>query len=80
MGDEDILRHIGRLADEERELETTHVSEGLSDDDRDRLRTVQVSLDQCWDLLRQREARRNAGQDPDGAQMRSERVVEGYQQ
>lgn len=80
MGDEDILRQIGRLADEERELEATHVGEGLSDDDRDRLRTVQVSLDQCWDLLRQREARRNAGQNPDGAQVRSEGVVEGYQQ
>jgi hypothetical protein len=39
-----------------------------------------VALDQCWDLLRQRRARRDAGQDPDAATVRSERVVEGYQQ
>jgi hypothetical protein len=44
------------------------------------LRATEVALDQCWDLLRQRRARRDAGQDPDTAQVRSERVVEGYQQ
>ena len=80
MSDEDILRRIDRLADEERRLEGAHVGEGLSPDERERLREIQVSLDQCWDLLRQREARRHAGQDPDQAQVRPEGVVEGYQQ
>ena len=45
-----------------------------------RLRATEVALDQCWDLLRQRRARRYAGQDPDGAQVRPKDVVEGYQQ
>ena len=45
-----------------------------------RLRAIEVSLDQCWDLLRQRRARRATGQDPDDAQVRPEGVVEGYQQ
>ena len=45
-----------------------------------RLRAIEVSLDQCWDLLRQRRARRSTGQDPDDAQVRPEGVVEGYQQ
>jgi hypothetical protein len=80
MSDEDILKRIGRLAEEERELEGSHVGEGLSDDDRHRLRSIEVALDQCWDLLRQREARRSAGQDPDSARARSEGVVEGYEQ
>jgi len=80
MGDEDILARIGRLADEERDLEESHVGEGLSDAERDRLRAIEVALDQCWDLLRQRQARRDAGLDPDDVHVRSEGVVEGYQQ
>ena len=80
MDDGEILRQIGRLADEERELEGSHVGDGLSDAELGRLRSIQVSLDQCWDLLRQREARRDAGQDPDSVRVRSEGVVEGYQQ
>ena len=42
--------------------------------------TSRVALDQCWDLLRQRRARRNVGQDPDAAEVRPENVVEGYRQ
>ena len=53
---------------------------GLSDADRERLSGIEVQLDQCWDLLRQRRARRNAGQDPDEAQVRAADVVEHYQQ
>src|SRR3712207_8929155 len=45
-----------------------------------RLHEVEVQLDQCWDLLRQRRARRNAGQDPDIAAVRPEGTVEGYLQ
>jgi hypothetical protein len=53
---------------------------GLSKKELDRLHAMEVALDQCWDLLRQRRARRNAGQDPDTATVRTERVVEGYPQ
>jgi hypothetical protein len=80
MDDQDILQRIHRLADEERGLEEAHVGEGLSGEERDRLQALQVSLDQCWDLLRQRAARRNAGLDPDAAAVRPASVVEGYQQ
>jgi hypothetical protein len=44
------------------------------------MREIEVQLDQCWDLLRQRRARRDAGQDPDAAEVRPEGVVEHYQQ
>ena len=54
--------------------------EGLSDEERDRLGEVEVALDQCWDLLRQRRDRRNAGLDPDEAAVRAEGTVEGYRQ
>ena len=48
------------------------------DEEHARLRSVEVELDQCWDLLRQRRAKREFGQDPDDAEVRSERTVEGY--
>ena len=51
-----------------------------SDDERGRLREVEEALDQCWDLLRQRRAARDAGQDPEGAQSRPTSEVEGYLQ
>jgi hypothetical protein len=80
MDDADIVRRIRELSDEEHALEAAHAGKGLSKQELDRLRATEVALDQCWDLLRQRRARRNAGQDPDTATVRSERVVEGYQQ
>jgi hypothetical protein len=80
MDDADIVRRIRDLSDEEHALETAHAGKGLAKDELERLRATEVALDQCWDLLRQRRARRNAGQDPDDASVRSERVVEGYQQ
>jgi hypothetical protein len=52
----------------------------LSKDDRERLKKIEVELDQCWDLLRQRRARRAAGLDPDGATLRNEETVEKYLQ
>jgi hypothetical protein len=79
MDDSEIVRHIGELTDEEHRLEAG-AHEGLSDDDRSRLQTIERSLDQCWDLLRQRRARRAAHLDPDDVTLRSESVVEGYQQ
>jgi hypothetical protein len=80
MDDVEIVHRIGQLADEERNLEQAHTGKGLSDEELSRLRSVEVALDQCWDLLRQRRARRAAGQDPEDAEVRSEAVVEGYKQ
>ncbi|HJS27923.1 MAG TPA: DUF2630 family protein, partial [Actinomycetota bacterium] len=47
--------------------------------DRERLRELEVTLDQCWDLLHQRRALRNAGLDPNDAKVRDEGTVEGYE-
>lgn len=80
MDDQEIVRRINELAAEEHQLERSHAGEGLSDEELTRLRGLEVALDQCWDLLRQRRARRSAGQDPDAAAVRPEPVVEGYQQ
>src|SRR5207237_9482170 len=80
MEDEDLLERINRLAAEEHRLHEAHVGGGLSDEERARLREVEVGLDLCWDLLRQRRALRNAGLDPSDAATRSEGTVEGYQQ
>ncbi len=80
MDDAEIVARISALADEEHQLERSHASEGISEEDVARLRGIEVALDQCWDLLRQRRARRQAGQDPDAVGVRPESVVEGYQQ
>ena len=80
MDDLDIVHRISALADEEHALEGSHAGEALSDAEQARMRHIELALDQCWDLLRQRRARRNAGQDPDDATARPEGVVEGYQQ
>jgi hypothetical protein len=80
MDDKEILAQINGLAEEEQRLEEAHVGEGLSDDEQARLRNIEVTLDQLWDVLRQRRAKRNAGGSPDEAQARSEGVVEGYLQ
>ena len=80
MKDNEIVHRIGELVDEEHKLEKSHVGRGLSDEEIDRMKSIEVDLDQCWDLLRQRRARRSAGQNPDEAQVRAESVVEHYQQ
>ena len=80
MDDIEIVRQINELADEEHQLERSHEGEGLSEAERERLSSIEVALDQCWDLLRQRRARRAAGQDPDEAAVRPADVVEGYRQ
>jgi hypothetical protein len=67
--DEDILARIERLVGEEDRLRT-QTDPGLDDDERGRLADVEDQLDRCWDLLRQRRARRGAGLDPDGAEPR----------
>jgi uncharacterized protein YjaG (DUF416 family) len=80
MDDNTVLQRISQLADEELELEESHAGKPASKEDLTRLKTIEVELDQCWDLLRQRRARRDAGLDPDGAALRSEEVVEKYLQ
>ena len=80
MNDNDIHRHIDELVVEEHRLERAHVGQGLSEAEQARLTYLGVQLDRYWDLLRQRDARRRAGLDPDGAQERSGDVVEGYRQ
>ena len=67
MDDHEIITQIGSLADEEKHLEERHVGEGISAEEEARLRTIEVTLDRLWDLLRQRRALRDAGRSPDGA-------------
>ena len=84
MSDESIAARIERLVNEEkqlRDLEQTDRSDpDALDQDAERLRAVEVELDQCWDLLRQRRALRDAGADPNQAQARDAGTVEGYRQ
>jgi Protein of unknown function (DUF2630) len=81
MADEQIADHIEQLVDEEHELLRRAEGEhGLDADGHARLEQVRVELDQCWDLLRQRRARRGAGQDPDDSSLRPAETVERYLQ
>jgi hypothetical protein len=80
MDDKEILGQIQRLVDEEHGLLHAEAPRELSADERARLDAVQVSLDQCWDLLRQRRARREFGENPDDAQVRDATTVERFQQ
>ncbi len=79
MDDHDVISRIDELVDEEHELRQRH-PDGLDDAEKARLADLEVRLDQCWDLLRQRRARRSAGQEPDAAEVRGEATVEGYKQ
>jgi hypothetical protein len=80
MDDRQVLGRIGALVEEEHALERQAGDDGLDEVQQARLHEVEVALDQCWDLLRQRRARRDAGQDPDAAAVRPEGTVEGYLQ
>ena len=81
MDDRDLIARIGELVQAEHDLENAGASHGgLDEAEQARLDRLNVELDQCWDLLRQRRARRRAGDDPDEAKVRAEPVVEGYQQ
>ncbi len=75
--DQSVLKTIRQLADEEHRLYT---HEALTDADRARLAKINIELDQCWDLLRQRQALRDAGRNPDEAHVRPPDIVEGYEQ
>ncbi len=80
MDDHEIIAQIGSLADEEKRLEERHVGEGISAEEEARLRTIEITLDRLWDLLRQRRALRDAGRSPEEAAIRPEGTVEGYRQ
>ena len=80
MDDQQIHGTIERLVAEEHDLWGRESSGGASDADRSRLEELKVSLDQCWDLLRQRRALREAGLDPGEADVRPPEVVERYEQ
>jgi hypothetical protein len=75
--DEGILKHIERLVEEEQHL---YGKAGVNDTEQVRLEKLQVELDQCWDLLRQRRALREFGKDPDKAKVRPASIVEKYEQ
>ena len=84
MDDQPILSRIDALIDEEHVLlgreEADAVDREALEVDQRRLREVSIELDRCWDLLRQRRARREAGQDPEQARVRDPAVVEKYLQ
>jgi hypothetical protein len=80
MDDATVLERIERLMAQERSLEASHAESEATPEQRRELHDIEVELDQCWDLLRQRRARRAAGLDPDGAQVRPPEVVEDYLQ
>lgn len=80
MDDREVLAQIGKLVAKEHRLEQRHAGEKLDAQEAQQLRRLETALDQCWDLLRQRRARRAAGLDPEDAQLRPESTVEGYLQ
>jgi hypothetical protein len=74
--EQSVLNHIQELVQEEHRLFS---QESLEKEDREKLQRLEVELDQCWDLLRQRRALRNAGKDPEEAHVRPAEVVEKYE-
>ena len=80
IDDSQIHGTIEQLVAEEHELWQREGSGTASEDDRRRLQALKVSLDQCWDLLRQRRALGESGRDADDAAVRRPEVVEGYEQ
>jgi hypothetical protein len=81
MADVDIQQHIKSLIDEEHRLREARADGDItSGEEHDRLTSLEVELDQCWDLLRQRRARREAGQDPSDVEVRPPSTVENYRQ
>jgi len=84
MSDESITARIERLVTEEKELrgreQEDQPDDAALEKDRERLSAVEVELDRCWDLLRQRRAKEEFGQDPDDAEARGAGTVENYKQ
>ena len=78
MDDKQVIEQINEIAHEEHQLWEREGRGEITDAERERLRELAVTLDQCWDLLHQRRARRAAGQNPDETSVRDARTVEGY--
>lgn len=78
MDDEQVIARINEIAHQEHELWEREGRGEITAAEQERLQGLAVILDQCWDLLHQRRARRAAGQDPDQATVRDPRTVEGY--
>ena len=77
--DRQIHEQISSLVNEEHELrQSLSAGDITPDEEHERLKQLEVQLDQCWDLLRQRQARRDAGRDPEGAEVRPPGEVENY--
>ena len=81
MNDKEIMAHIDELIETEHRLrKQLAAGELTSVQEREQLHSAEEALDQCWDLLRQRRARREFGENPDDAALRPVSEVEGYQQ
>lgn len=78
--DQPVLAHIQQLVEAEHRLFEQGEDGNVGEVDRQRLAQMQVELDQCWDLLRQRRALREVGLDPNMSKVRSAQVVENYEQ
>jgi vacuolar-type H+-ATPase subunit B/Vma2 len=78
MDDQQIIERINDLAHEEHQLFLREAEGEVTQEERQRMRAIEVTLDQAWDLLHQRRARRNAGLDPETAAIRDPETVEGY--
>ena len=73
--DQTVLKHIEELVAEEKKL---YAKGSVSDEEKQQLNQINVELDRCWDLLRQRRALREFGRNPDDAEARPARTVENY--
>jgi hypothetical protein len=78
--DQELIHEIDELVDEERQLHEHGVGRGLTPEEQERLGVVEVRIDQLWDLLRRRRARRQVGGNADDEQLRDPGTVEHYQQ
>lgn len=80
MDDNEILHRIEALVTEEHDLLKRSEHGQLETEQHERMQSLQVNLDQCWDLLRQRRARREFGENPNEAEVRDANIVENYKQ
>jgi hypothetical protein len=80
VNDEEILSRINALVEEEDQLRSRPEEARLNDEERARVEQIEVALNQCWDLLRQRRARREFNENPEAANVRAAQTVEHYQQ
>ena len=80
MDDDSLRDQIEKLVTEERRLTSESAGTGPDDERHERLSQIKVALDQCWDLLRQRQGHEEFRLDPDNTSVRDRSTVEGYEQ